>query len=59
MRYSLNASKGDYIGDDIGDCYRGYLGGYWEFRLWLMWDSRCLQGLIRMVGFIHDSPSKI
>ena len=20
----------------MGDCYMGYKGGYWEFRLWLM-----------------------
>ena len=26
--YSLNSSKGGYIGDYIGESYRGYYGGY-------------------------------
>ena len=37
MSYSLNSLKGGYIGDYIGDYYRGHLGGYYEFRLQLIW----------------------
>ena len=33
MSHSLNSLKGGYIGDDIEDYYRGYEGGYQEFRL--------------------------
>ena len=33
MRYSGNSLKGVYMGDFIGDYYRGYEGGYLEFRL--------------------------
>ena len=28
MSHSLNSLKGGYIGDYIGDDYRGYSGGY-------------------------------
>ena len=28
--WGLNSLKGRYIGDDIGDYYRGYKGGYQE-----------------------------
>ena len=28
VSYSLNSFKGGYIGDNIGDYYRGYQGGY-------------------------------
>ena len=28
--------KGGYIGDVIGEYYRGYSGEYYEFTLWLM-----------------------
>ena len=28
MSYSLNSLKGGYMGDNIGDYYRGYEGGY-------------------------------
>ena len=28
MSYSLNSLKRGHIGDNIGDYYRGYLGGY-------------------------------
>ena len=33
MSYSLNSLKGGYIGYHIGEYYKGYQGGYWEFRL--------------------------
>ena len=36
VSHSLNSLKGCYIGDCIGDYYRGYEGGCPEFRLWLM-----------------------
>ena len=28
VSYSLNSLKGGYMGDCIGDYYRGYSGGY-------------------------------
>ena len=38
MSYSLNSLKrGGYLGDFSGESYRGYFGGYWEFRLQLRW----------------------
>ena len=36
MSQNLNSSKGLYR-DCIGEHYKGYRGGYWEFRLWLIW----------------------
>ena len=33
MRYSLNSLKEVYLGEHIGEYYKGYQGGYWEFRL--------------------------
>ena len=36
MNYSLNSLKGAYIEDFIGGYYRGYEGGYQEFRLQLI-----------------------
>ena len=33
MSYSRNSLKGDHIGDNIGDYYRVYQGGYQEARL--------------------------
>ena len=33
MSCILNSFKGGYIGDSRGELYRGYRGGYSEFRL--------------------------
>ena len=33
LSYNLNSFKGGYIGGYIGDQYKGYSGGYQEFRL--------------------------
>ena len=35
MYHNLNSLKGLYR-DYLGEYYRGYLGGYEEFRLWLI-----------------------
>ena len=36
MHCILKSLKGLFIGDYIGEYYRGYSGEYWELRLWLM-----------------------
>ena len=32
VSHNLNSLTGNYTGDDIGEYYRGYEGGYTEFR---------------------------
>ena len=47
MSHNLSSLKGGYRGDYIGAYYRGHEGGYWEFRLWLIWGLQdyCVNGL--------------
>ena len=44
---SLNSLKGAYIGECIGDYYKGYQGGYQEFRQYV----KCCSGRLGDLGF--------